>query len=115
MWFFIRLVLWGIIWLPFWLIVEIFRFVHHRPRIDNCLSWSARRWQKQGGYLVVRWSRSNKIPFIQWPHFLWLDEQHHDKLKLFVPLDDNMGDHYLPDLWFKGKVRTGDPDDKSEN
>lgn len=80
--------------------------------MDNCLSWAARRWQAEEGYLVIRWCRSNKLPFVRWPHFAWLAAEHHDKLKHFMPRDQSMGKHYLPDLWFDGRIQTGDPPDE---
>jgi hypothetical protein len=113
---FFRLLMWGIVWTPVWLVVIIYRALKNKPTIDNCLSWALRQWQQEGGYLVIRWSRSAKFKVIRWPHFAWLPDHQHDVIQHYVPVHDDHMTHALPLPWFEGYVRQGDPpDDVNEN
>lgn len=117
MWSFSKLVLWGLVLLMAWPFVEAYRNFTKKPRIDNCVTWACRRWdEKPDSYLVIRWCRSSRTN-LKWPHFMWLDEKHHDNVKHFLPLVDQQDTHYLPDLFFEGKVVTGDDEDdvRTEN
>lgn len=115
MWTFIQLLIWGIIWAPAWIVTIIIRHITKKPRVDNCLSWAVRRWEDEGGYLVIRWCRSNKISWIQWPHFLWLPPDKHQEVRHFLPKTDDQELHYFPDAWFEGKVQKGDDEEYIEN
>lgn len=115
MWSFLKLVAWGVLWTPFWLVTAVFRKLIKRPRLDNCLSWALRKWTSEGGYLVIRWCRSNKITFIRWPHFLWLPPDKHQELKHFIPKVENQHLRFVPDPWFEGKIQTGDSENIIEN
>lgn len=117
MWTFCKLIFWGLVWLPAWMWIEVYRKLWKRPRMDNCLSWSLRQWENKGGYLVIRWCRINAVPFLAWPHFLWLPDKDHEHLQHYVPIepDGEIAKHVLPDLWFRGRIQKGDPEDVIEN
>ena len=119
MWAFFKLMVWGIVWLATWPSVTVYRYFAKKPRIDNCFTWAIRQWQDDNsgnGYLVIRWCRSNKTPFIRWPHFLYLEEQHHQSLRHFVPKIEDQEFKLFPEAFFEGKVVTGDrEDDHIEN
>lgn len=114
---FVRLIVWGILWIPVWAMTTILRKVRGRPRLDNCLTWALRRWEDDGGYLVIRWARSSSVHWLRWPHFMWLSEDDHHKIRHLVPRDEEEYNamRVLPDLWFEGRVQTGDDDDVIEN
>lgn len=115
MWSFLKLVVWGLLWTPIWFMTIVIRKIKKRPRMDNCLSWALRKWTTEGGYLVIRWCRSNRISFIRWPHFLWLPPDKHQDLKHFVPKKADQHMKLIPDAWFEGKIQTGDDKDILEN
>jgi hypothetical protein len=116
MWAFFKLLLWGAIWFIIWPIVTMYRTIARKPRVDNCFSWAVRRWQEEEtGYLVIRWCRSSRTG-MKWPHFLFLDKQHCEHMKHFLPLKEDQEYKFLPDAFFEGKVVTGDnEDDQLEN
>ena len=109
---FLKLVLWGLVWAPAWGFTVMARYFKKSPRLDNCLTWALRRWEEEGGYLCIRWCRSNRIEKINWPHFLWLPPDKHQELRHFVPLSEDQGPRFLPDAWFEGKVQKGDDEDE---
>jgi hypothetical protein len=39
---------------------------------------------------------------------MWLDSSYNQDIKHFIPLNDNQETKFLPDLFFEGKVVTGD-------
>jgi hypothetical protein len=117
MWSFIKLMIWGLIWTPAWVATTILRNTAKKPRLDNCLSWALRKWDEEGGYLVIRWCRLNRVPWVRWPHFLWLPPQNHEELRHFVPRGDSLEQErrVFPDAWFIGKIQKGDDKDVMEN
>jgi len=103
-WTFVKIVIWGLIWFPCWLVTLPFK----QDR-DNCLIWTLKKFDEEGGYICIRWCRSNKIPAIKWPHFLWLPPDHNNKLQHIVPADEVGGEeHKLPVPWFEPEFREGD-------
>lgn len=112
---FIKLWLWGALWLIIWPVVAAYRYLRNKPRIDNCFTWAVRRWQDEPeSYLVIRWCRSSKTQ-LKWPHFLWLPAETTAEVKHFLPMKDDQGKRYVPDLFFEGKVVTGDCKKEMEN
>lgn len=111
----IRLVFWGLLWIPAWFITNLIRHLTKKPRLDNCLTWAVRKWESDGGYLVIRWARSAKYRWMRWPHFLWLPEDKHQDVKHFLPKVDDQHMKLIPNAWFEGKIQTGDPPDVLEN
>lgn len=110
MWTFVKIVIWGIVWYPCWLLT-----LPLRKNKDNCLIWALNKFDNEGGYLVIRWCRSNKFPAIKWPHFLWLPAEHHQHLEHIVPSGETGGEeHKLPVPWFDPEWRQGD-DKRDEN
>ncbi len=116
MWSFIKLWLWGAIWLLTWPCITVYRLLRRRPRVDNCFTWAVRRWQeREDGYLVIRWCRSSRTG-MKWPHFLFLEKEQHQNMKHFLPLIEDQEYKFLPDAFFEGKIVTGDnEEDHIEN
>jgi len=56
MWSFIKLGGWVILWSIAWFFVLPFRKGRH-----NCLTWAVEKWDTEGGYLVIRWCRSDTL------------------------------------------------------
>jgi len=69
-----------------------------------------KRWEQQpDGYIVIRWSRSNKYPWLRWPHFLFIEPHHHDKMVHLLPKDaTQIEKHLIPAIWFDGEITNGD-------
>jgi hypothetical protein len=111
---FIKLLVWGILWLPAWVVAKTAQQLQKRQSRDNCLSWALRKWNTHGGYLVIRWCRSNRVAWIKWPHFLWLPPDFHADLRHYVPRDE-ADRHVLPSPLFVGRVQQGDPPTTLEN
>lgn len=111
----LRLIFWGALWLTAWVFTTLLRKVTKKPRLDNCLTWSLRRWDEEGGYLVIRWGRSARYSWMRWPHFLWLPEDQNEQLRHFLPRDEKHDEVLLPAPWFEGYIQKGDPKDISEN
>jgi hypothetical protein len=101
-WTFFKILVWGLAWYPVWVIT-----LAVKGNKNNCLLWALDKFDNEGGYIVIRWSRSNSVPFIKWPHFLWLPEEHHIHLQHIVPNGDTET-HKLPSPWFVPEHRTGD-------
>jgi hypothetical protein len=102
-WYYFRLTVWACIWLVAWTVTFPFR----RGR-DNCLTWSLRQIKNNGGYLVVRWSVSEKVPAIfMHPHFAWLPPGEHSSAIHYVP-GEGTNEGLVPSLWFNGIVEKGD-------
>lgn len=116
MWSFAKLVGWGVLMIIIWPIVAFLRYCRKKPRVDNCVTWSVRRWEEQpGSYLVIRWCRSSRTD-MKWPHFMWMNKEFDQHMKHFVPLNDDQDTKFLPALFFEGKVVTGDNEnDNLEN
>lgn len=110
MWSYFKLIAWGAFWFVAWAIT--FPWRHGR---ENCLTWAVDKWNNDGGYLVIRWCRHNKYPWIKWPHFLWLDEKYHVYLEHIIPQEDLGERHIIPKPWFTPVNRVGDPEDNIEN
>lgn len=110
MWSYIKIVLWEIAFAPVWLLTVLFK-----GNRTNCLSWALEKWDKDGGYLVVRWCRHNKFQWIRWPHFLWLDEKYGKYLIHAVPASDTDEKHSIPCPWFTAKIKRGDDGETVEN
>lgn len=91
MWSYFKLTIWAIIWLLLWIFVAPFRKGRH-----NCLTWAQHKQDTEGGYLVIRWCRTNKVRWIKWPHFLWLDKKHADLLEHCIPKEDEHTEKSLP-------------------
>jgi len=110
MYTYFKIILWGLIW--FWIWLVSYKFVSKKGK-GNCLTWSVKQFDKKGGYLAIRWSRSNKFRNFKWPHFLWLEEKHGHLLKHYIPKDKRYTEKKtVPKPWFKGKIKAGDDDDK---
>ena len=110
MWSYAKMTLWAVVWLLLWIFLLPFR----RGR-ENCLTWAMKKQDKQGGYLVIRWCRTNRVKGLKWPHFLWMDDKHSDKLEHFIPDEDEHSEKVVPMPWFKGSARKGDKEDHNEN
>lgn len=110
MWSYVKLILWGMAWCVLWI-----TFQPWRKERNNCLTWAVDKWNKDGGYLVIRWCRHTTLSWIVWPHFLWLDEKYHIYLEHVVPVEGDNPDHLLPSAWFEEKHMVGDPEDVVEN
>jgi hypothetical protein len=109
MWSFTKLGAWVIFWSMAWFFVLPFRKGRH-----NCLTWAVDKWDREGGYLVVRWCRSNKNQLIRWPHFMWMDEKHYRNVEHLIPCKDEQK-HLLPKPWFTGRHAKADPKENNEN
>lgn len=111
MWSYFKLSMWGVGWFIAWVVMVPWRKGRH-----NCLTWAVEKWNNEGGYLVIRWSRHNTIKWIQWPHFLWLDEKYRHLLEHVVPEEEfENQQHVIPQAWFDPVTITGDSDDVVEN
>ena len=110
MWSFVKLSIWTILWSIAWFFVLPFRRGRH-----NCLTWAVKKWDRDGGYLVIRWCRSNKKQWIQWPHFMWMDGKHYRNVEHLVPRTAEERKHVLPQPWFSGKHVKTDSKENKEN
>lgn len=112
---FLKLMLWGLIWIITWPLVTVYRNIARKPRLDNCFTWAIREWdQHPEGYLVIRWCRSSKTP-IKWPHFLFLNVEDHSEVRHFMPLKSQQRVKFIPEAFFEGKIQKGDPKQDLEN
>jgi hypothetical protein len=109
MWSYFKLTIWAILWLLLWVVIAPFR-----GSKDNCLTWAMRKHDEEGGYLVIRWCRTNKFRWIKWPHFMWLDKKHHKHLKHCIPKEDATTDKFIPHPWFHGRIKKGDSKEDGE-
>lgn len=102
---FIKLVTWIVVWVLLW-----FPFLLFRKGRDNCLTWALRKWEAEGGYLVIRWCRSSKSSWFVWPHFLWMSDEHEKNVVHLVPTKKEQREqcHRIPRPWFNGAVVKGD-------
>lgn len=100
-----RLVLWSIFWAFIWPIAMLFQTKGR----ENCVTWAMRQWERNpDGYVIIRWSRSNKYPWLRWPHFLFMEAEGEPFVHL-LPKDANEIDkHFIPAVWFDGEVTEGD-------
>ncbi len=109
MWSFFKLVMWGWLWFVAWIITLPFK----KSNQDNCLTYALKKWD-EGGYLVIRWCRSNKHSWIRWPHFLWLDQRFDRVLEHYVPKEAEDIERTIPKPWFDGRIVYNDPEDHSQ-
>lgn len=111
--FYFRLAFWTLFWSLLWPIMQIFR----KKGQHNCITWAINEWEQKDGYIVIRWCRSSKYSWLRWPHFLFLDQEHHENLRHFLPDDtSDLDKKLIPDMWFHGTEKSGDhPDDSDEN
>ena len=107
MWSYFKLTWWACFWFVLWII-----FAPIRKGRDNCLTYALEKWDKEGGYLVIRWCRSNKVKWLRWPHFMWLDDKYQRFVEHAVPSKDEFELKYVPKPWFDPVVRKGDPKDR---
>lgn len=111
MWSYARITVWAIVWLIIWFFIVPFR----RKR-DNCLTWAMRKYDEEGGYLVIRWARTSRWKWLRWPHFLWLPPDKHKELQHCIPKEDAHTEKSVPTPWFDSEIKQGDEeDDKPEN
>lgn len=74
-------------------------------RRSNCLIFALGRFFRRGGYLIVRASRMNRLPWLQWPHFLWAQSLEDLIVEQYVPEDARP--KWLPPILFRGRVKVG--------
>lgn len=67
---------------------------------SNCFLYQLKRWQADGGRIVIQWSH-----YWPGPHFLRLSADGH-RVEEFVP-DAPKQLHWIPPLFFAGHVETG--------
>lgn len=103
MYSYFKLTLWAILWFFLWIMMAPFRNGR-----ENCLTYAVKRWDTEGGYLAIRWCRSNKSKWIIWPHFAWLPEKYQRFLEHAVPENKEHDSQLIPDPWFKPKIKKGD-------
>lgn len=101
---------WTILWIPVWIITRPFK-----GKKDNCLNWALNKWDTDGGYLVIRWCRHNKCTWLQWPHFMWMSEEHNKHIQHIVPEEPLDATHSIPYPWFTYKHVEGDDYKTTEN
>lgn len=91
--------------------------------MKNCLTYATGKWQREGGYLVIRRSRAaarfgikSRLHPVYWvPHFLHMSPD--GVITQYVPPEAMVHEHSMS-LWkfwlalwhFHGEVRTGDCD-----
>lgn len=108
---YLKLTTWAVVWLFLWIF-----FLPIRKGRENCLTYALRRWDQDGGYLVIRWCRSNKVTWLKWPHFMWIDEKHGARfVEHAVPIKDEDTLKYVPRPWFNPKIKKGDGKEVEEN
>lgn len=105
-----KLTAWAVFWFVMWILFAVVR----KGR-DNCLTWALRKQQKEGGYLVIRWCRTNRIKWLKWPHFLYLSNEHNEVLQHYIPVRDEKKRKYFPHPWFEGRIKQSDSEDGEEN
>ena len=110
MWSYIKFMMWAMLWIPIWCVTRPFK-----GRKDNCLNWAINQWDKEGGYLVIRWCRHNKWSWINWPHFMWMSDEFHANIRHIIPIEESGDRHSIPCPWFKYEERHGDKKDDVEN
>lgn len=110
---FIRLALWILFWSIVWPIMQLFR----KNGQHNCVTWALNEWEdnKDGYIVIIRWCRSSKFKWLRWPHLLFLDQENNDKLRHFLPDSSKNDKKIVPDIWFDGTEKVGDPDNTKEN
>lgn len=101
----LKLMFWFVMWIPTWLLTYRLK----KPGQENCMTWAIKKWDQDGGYLVVRWCRSSRHEWFKWPHFLWLPEDKHQDLQHVIPIDFTLLDKkHIPSPWFDPQERSGD-------
>lgn len=101
MWSYAKLTIWACLWFLLWILL-----IPIRKGRQNCLTYALERWDKEGGYLCIRWCRSNKFRLIKWPHFMYLEQKYHKYIVHAVPNEDIQ--ECIPTPWFKPKIKIGD-------
>ena len=103
MWSYFKITIWAILWLLTWIFIAPWR-----GNKDNCLTWAMDKYDREGGYLVIRWCRTSKWKWLKWPHFLWLAEEDHHRLIHCIPKENEHTEKRIPHPWFEGKIKHGD-------
>jgi hypothetical protein len=68
--------------------------------LSNCLIYALRKWWREGGYILIRWST-----YYPGPHFLHMSRA--GEITSFVPVDDKRR-RLIPPPLFRGKIVKGD-------
>lgn len=97
----IRLLLWSSVALIVFALIAPLRRGRH-----NCMTWAISEFERDGGYLVIRWCRSSRFKFLSWPHFLYLPKKHHVVLLQYTTPGTRKT--VLPRPFFKGEIVQGD-------
>lgn len=106
-WNYFRLAAWGNIWLILWILSSPFR-----KKRENCLTWALKKQAEKGGYIVVRWARTDKVwGWARHPHFAWLPQDFHVGTQHYVPDEVTPNETMLPAFWFDGEIKQGDGDE----
>jgi hypothetical protein len=72
--------------------------------MNNCLFFALSRWNKKGGYLIIRRSR-----FGWWWHFLWAEKLDGiETLEHYVPNEEKLKVEVVSKVLFKGHVSNKD-------
>lgn len=109
MWSYFKITVWAVLWLIIWIFIAPFR-----KKRDNCLTWAMRKYDEEGGYLVIRWCRTNRFRWIKWPHFLWLPASEHKKLEHCIPKENEHTEKTIPCPWFESYIKKGDADEEGK-
>lgn len=109
MWSYFKITIWAVLWLLIWIFIAPFR-----KKRDNCLTWAMKKYDNEGGYLVIRWCRTNRVRWIKWPHFLWMDAKHHDKLEHCIPTKNEHSEKTFPNPWFDSYIKKGDKEEDAD-
>lgn len=100
-----KLIFWFVLWIPTYYITVWFK----KKGQENCMTWAVSQWDKEGGYLVVRWCRSARHSWFRWPHFLWLPADKHQDLEHVIPVNcDHLEKKHIPNPWFDPQHIRGD-------
>lgn len=72
------------------------------------MTWAIDKFEREGGYIAIRWCRSSKYDWFRWPHFMWIAPEDHHVLQHVVPVNDTTQKKRVPDPWFDPKQLRGD-------
>lgn len=103
---FYRVAMWCLFWAVVWPIALLWK----KATQENCLTWAFKQWdEKPEGYIVIRWSRSNKYPWMKWPHFLFIDPGNDKDMRHLLPKNaTDLEKHTVPAVWFEGTITERD-------
>ena len=93
------LIFWGTVFLIVWAVTWPLK-----GNKTNCFVWAVNQWEKEGGYLVIRWCQADTK--FKWPHFLWLANERSNLVHVY-PEEDKENEHQW---WFHPKVIERDED-----